>query len=494
MSSTSTLGALSTARPQPRRANRYGILPGFGLSMGFTVFYLSLIVLIPLSTLFFKSATLSWDAFWGAVSAPRVVASYRLTFGAALVAALVNLVAGLAVSWTLVRYDFPGKRIVDALVDLPFALPTAVAGISLTALYASNGWMGRWLEPLGVKVAYTPLGVVVAITPFNGAVSLGSWKLAPALAMGNTVILKPPAEAPGSSVLLAELALQAGFPKGAVNVVIGDAAVSEALATHPGVAMVSFTGSTATARILGAKVAAGMKRFVCEAGGKSAHIVFEDADLEAAVRGAVASKFRNAGQTCVCTNRFFVQEEIHDRFVEKLVEATSKLKVGPGLEEGSQQGPLIDEKAVEKVEELLADATSKGAKVAIGGKRHALGGTFFEPTVITGASPEMRIMEEEIFGPVSPIFRFKHEEEAVAMANATSFGLACYFYTSDLGRAFRVMEGLKYGLVGVNEGLITTVEAPFGGFKESGLGKEGGYQGIEDYLDTKYVCIGGLGL
>src|SRR5690606_11299982 len=210
--------------------------------------------------------------------------------------------------------------------------------------------------------------------------------------------------------------------------------------------------------------------------------------------GAIVAKYRNSGQTCVCTNRFFVQDRIYDRFVEKLTEATGKLKVGSGLEDGTQQGPLIDEKAVEKVEELIADATSKGGRVVTGGKRHALGGTFFEPTVIADASPKMRFMQEEIFGPISPVFRFKDEQEAVAMANDTVFGLACYFYTSDLGRAFRVMEGLRYGLVGVNEGLITTVEAPFGGVKESGLGREGGHQGIEDYLDTKYVCLGGLGL
>ena len=208
----------------------------------------------------------------------------------------------------------------------------------------------------------------------------------------------------------------------------------------------------------------------------------------------MAAKYRNSGQTCVCTNRFFVQAGIYDRFVEKLSAAAEKLKVGSGLEDGTQQGPLIDEKAVEKVEELIADATEKGGRVTAGGARHALGGSFFQPTVISNATPDMRFMQEEIFGPVAPVFRFETEEEAVKLANDTVFGLACYFYTGDLGRAFRVMEGLKYGLVGVNEGIITTVEAPFGGLKESGLGKEGGHQGIEDYLDTKYVCIGGLGL
>lgn len=346
-----------------------------------------------------------------------------------------------------------------------------------------------------IVVLREPVGVFAAITPWNFPTAMIARKAGAGWAAGCTGVIRPASQTPFSALAFAALAEEAGLPPGVCNVITGPAAeIGAELCANPDVRKLSFTGSTEVGAQLLAQCAPGIKKTSMELGGNAPFLVFEDADLEAAVRGAVASKFRNAGQTCVCTNRFFVQEEIHDRFVEKLVEATSKLKVGPGLEEGSQQGPLIDEKAVEKVEELLADATSKGAKVAIGGKRHALGGTFFEPTVITGASPEMRIMEEEIFGPVSPIFRFKHEEEAVAMANATSFGLACYFYTSDLGRAFRVMEGLKYGLVGVNEGLITTVEAPFGGFKESGLGKEGGYQGIEDYLDTKYVCIGGLGL
>lgn len=346
-----------------------------------------------------------------------------------------------------------------------------------------------------ILVTKEPVGVIGAITPWNFPSSMLARKLGPALAAGCTAVAKPASQTPYSGLAWGVLAEEAGFPAGVVNIVTGSAsAIGDELTENPLVRKITFTGSTEIGKLLMQKAAGTVKKVSMELGGNAPFLVFNDADVDRAVQGAIVAKYRNSGQTCVCTNRFFVQEEIHDRFVEKLVEATSKLKVGPGLEEGSQQGPLIDEKAVEKVEELLADATSKGAKVAIGGKRHALGGTFFEPTVITGASPEMRIMEEEIFGPVSPIFRFKHEEEAVAMANATSFGLACYFYTSDLGRAFRVMEGLKYGLVGVNEGLITTVEAPFGGFKESGLGKEGGYQGIEDYLDTKYVCIGGLGL
>jgi succinate-semialdehyde dehydrogenase / glutarate-semialdehyde dehydrogenase len=237
-----------------------------------------------------------------------------------------------------------------------------------------------------------------------------------------------------------------------------------------------------------------VKKVSMELGGNAPFLVFDDADIDRAVQGAVAAKFRNSGQTCVCTNRFYVQEGVYDQFVDKLAAASKKLKVGSGLEEGTQQGPLIDEKAVEKVEEFVADAKAKGGRIVTGGKRHELGGSFFEPTVIADAKPEMKFSKEEIFGPVAPVFRFKEEAEAIAMANDTEFGLACYFYSSDLGRTFRVMEGLKYGMVGVNEGVITTAEAPFGGVKESGLGREGGHQGIEDYLDTKYVCIGGLGL
>jgi succinate-semialdehyde dehydrogenase/glutarate-semialdehyde dehydrogenase len=237
-----------------------------------------------------------------------------------------------------------------------------------------------------------------------------------------------------------------------------------------------------------------VKKVSMELGGNAPFLVFDDADLDRAVQGAIAAKFRNSGQTCVCTNRFFVQAGIYDAFVEKLAEASAALKVGSGLDEGVQQGPLIDVNAVEKVEEFIEDAVAKGGKVVTGGKRHELGGSFFQPTVVAGATPQMKFMKEEIFGPLAPVFRFETEEEAVALANDTEFGLACYFYTGDLGRAFRVMEGLKYGMVGVNEGIITTPEAPFGGVKESGLGREGGHQGMDDYLDTKYVCIGGLGL
>ena len=339
------------------------------------------------------------------------------------------------------------------------------------------------------------VGVVGAIVPWNVPQFVTMSKLAPALLSGSTIVIKPSPETPLDAMVMAEILEEAGIPKGVVNVVTGSAGeIGDELCTNPIVKKITFTGSTEVGKILIEKSASTVKKVSMELGGNAPFLVFDDADIDRAVEGAVVAKYRNSGQTCVCTNRFFVQAGVYDAFVEKLAAASNKLKVGPGLEEGVQQGPLIDENAVEKVEELIADAADKGGKVVAGGKRHELGGSFFQPTVIAGATPEMRFMKEEIFGPVAPVFKFETEEEAVALANDTEYGLACYFYTGDLGRAFRVMEGLKYGMVGVNEGLITTPEAPFGGVKESGLGREGGHQGIEDYLDTKYVCIGGLGL
>jgi len=345
-----------------------------------------------------------------------------------------------------------------------------------------------------ILVTNAPVGVVAAITPWNFPAAMITRKVAPALAVGCTVVCKPASETPLTALALAVLAEEVGFPKGVVNVVTGSAGeIGDEICANPLVKKLTFTGSTEIGKMLIAKCAATVKKVSMELGGNAPFLVFDDADIERAVEGAIVAKYRNSGQTCVCTNRFFVQDGVYDQFVEKLSAASNKLKVGPGLEDGVQQGPLIDEKAVEKVEELIADAKAKGGKIVAGGKRHALGGSFFEPTVISEAKPEMRFMKEEIFGPVAPVFRFKEEAEAVRMANDTEFGLASYVYTRDLGRTVRVMEGLKYGMVGVNEGLITTVEAPFGGVKESGLGREGGHQGIEDYLDTKYVCLGGLG-
>ena len=344
-----------------------------------------------------------------------------------------------------------------------------------------------------ILVTKEPVGVVAAITPWNFPSSMLARKIGPALAAGCTVVVKPASQTPYSGLAWGALCEEAGFPKGVVNIVTGSAGeIGDEICANPLVRKLTFTGSTEVGKILMEKCAATVKKVSMELGGNAPFLVFDDADIDKAVEGAMVAKFRNSGQTCVCTNRFFVQDGVYDEFVEKLAAASNKLKDGNGLEAGVQQGPLIDEKAVEKVEEFIQDATSKGGKVVTGGKRHELGGSFFQPTVIADAEPAMMFMKEEIFGPLAPVFRFKTEEEAIKLANDTQFGLASYAYTGSLNRAFRVMEGLKYGMVGINEGLITTVEAPFGGVKESGLGKEGGHQGIEDYLDTKYVCIGGL--
>ena len=346
-----------------------------------------------------------------------------------------------------------------------------------------------------ILVTKEPVGVIAAITPWNFPSSMLARKIGPAIAAGCTAVVKPASQTPYSGLAWGVLCEMAGIPAGVVNIVTGSASeIGGEITRNPLVRKITFTGSTPVGKMLLKQAAGTVKKVSMELGGNAPFIVFDDADLERAVAGAMVAKYRNSGQTCVCTNRFLVQSKIYNKFVERLAEETEKLKVGNGMDDGTQQGPLIDSKAVRFVEEMIEDAVKKGGRIAAGGKRHKLGGNFFEPTVIANAKTRMRFTKEEIFGPLSPVYKFKTEEEAIAMANDTTFGLACYFYTQDLGRAYRVMEGLKYGLVGVNEGLITTVEAPFGGMKESGLGKEGGHQGIEDYLDSKYVCIGGLGL
>jgi succinate-semialdehyde dehydrogenase / glutarate-semialdehyde dehydrogenase len=346
-----------------------------------------------------------------------------------------------------------------------------------------------------IIVTREPVGVIAAITPWNFPSSMLARKIGPAIAAGCTTVVKPASQTPYSGLAWGALCEEAGIPAGVVNIVTGSAGeIGDEICANPLVKKITFTGSTEVGKILIEKSAATVKKVSMELGGNAPFVVFDDADIDRAVEGSMLAKYRNSGQTCVCTNRFFVQAGVYDAFVEKFAAASARLKVGSGLDAGVQQGPLIDGKAIEKVEELIGDATAKGGTVVTGGKRHALGGSFFEPTVISGATPDMRFMKEEIFGPVAPVFKFTTEDEAVALANDTEYGLACYFYSSDLGRVFRVMENLKYGMVGVNEGLITTPEAPFGGVKESGLGREGGHQGIDDYLDTKYVCIGGLGL
>lgn len=337
------------------------------------------------------------------------------------------------------------------------------------------------------------VGVVGAITPWNFPSSMLARKLGPALAAGCTVVAKPATLTPYSALAWGALAEEAGFPAGVLNILTGSArAIGGAIMASPDVRKVTFTGSTEVGKTLIRQSADTVKKISMELGGNAPFIVFDDADIEAAVEGAMISKFRNMGQTCVCTNRFYVQAGIYDEFVEKLTLEIRKLKIGDGSDQDVTQGPLIDSAAVEKVESLIADATSKGGEIAEGGKRHVLGGSYFEPTVITNASADMVFSTEEIFGPLAPVYRFQTEAEAIGAANATEYGLAAYAYTRDLGRAFRLNEQLEYGLIGINSGLITTVEVPFGGLKESGLGNEGGSQGLEDYLEIKYTCVAGI--
>lgn len=343
-------------------------------------------------------------------------------------------------------------------------------------------------------VSKEPVGVVAAITPWNFPSSMLARKIGPAIAAGCTSIVKPASQTPFSALAWGVIGEKAGLPKGVINIVTGSAQkIGGEITSNSLVRKLTFTGSTAVGKVLLRQCADTVKRTSMELGGNAPFIVFDDADVDRAVEGAMVSKYRNSGQTCVCTNRFFVQAGVYDAFVEKLRDEVAKLKVGAGSEADVQQGPLIDEAAVVKVGELVADAVSGGANVVTGGNRHALGGTFYEPTVLSNVSDQMRVAMEEIFGPVSAIIKFETEEEAIRMANDTDYGLACYFYTKDLARAFRVNDALEYGLIGINEGLITTVEAPFGGVKESGIGIEGGSQGINEYLDTKYACFGGLG-
>ena len=354
------------------------------------------------------------------------------------------------------------------------------------------------IVPAGVNgrrilVTKHPVGVVGMITPWNFPSSMLARKLAPALAVGCTVVAKPSEETPYSGLAWAALAEDVGYPKGVINIVTGDApAIGGAMMGRPELRKVTFTGSTNVGKLLIRQSADTVKKVSMELGGNAPFIVFDDADLGRAIDGVMASKFRNSGQTCVCANRVFVQAGVHDEFVAKLVEKTRALKLGNGMDAGVTQGPLINQAALKKVEGFVEDAKAKGATVATGGMRDQLGGTFFQPTVLTGAKADMEFAQEEIFGPVAPVFKFETDQDGIDMANNTRFGLAAYAYTSDLARAMRLDRDLQYGMVGINSGMITTVEAPFGGVKESGLGKEGGSQGVEDYLDTKYVCIDGL--
>jgi succinate-semialdehyde dehydrogenase/glutarate-semialdehyde dehydrogenase len=344
-----------------------------------------------------------------------------------------------------------------------------------------------------ILVLRQPVGVVAAITPWNFPAAMITRKAGPALAAGCTFVCKPALETPFSALALAELAARAGIPGGVFNVVTGSPTmVGREMVTNATVRKLTFTGSTAVGKKLMAQCADTLKKVSLELGGNAPVIVFDDADLDQAVQGVMLSKFRNSGQTCVCANRVYVQQGIHDAFVERLVAAVRTLRVGNGLDGASDQGPLIDQRAVTKVETHIADAISKGARLVLGGQRHALGGTFFEPTVITHATSSMLVARDETFGPLAPVFSFRDEDEVIRMANDTESGLASYFFTNDLTRALRVAERLEYGIVGINTGQISTEVAPFGGIKESGTGREGSKYGILDYTELKYVCIGGL--
>ena len=344
-----------------------------------------------------------------------------------------------------------------------------------------------------IVVIKQPIGVVAAITPWNFPAAMITRKCAPAMAAGCPVVIKPASQTPLSALALAELAERAGIPKGVLNVITGQARVlGGELTENATVRKLSFTGSTEIGKLLMSQCAGTVKKVSLELGGNAPFIVFDDADLDAAVVGAMLSKYRNAGQTCVCANRFLVQDGVYDAFAERFATAVKDLKVGNGLDDGVQQGPLIDGNAVEKVEQHIADATAKGATLMTGGSRHSLGGTFFEPTLLSGVTTDMAVTREETFGPVAPLFRFHDDDEGVAMANDTEFGLASYFYAGALRRVWRVAEALESGIVGVNTGIISTEVAPFGGIKESGVGREGSKYGVDDFLEIKYVCLGGI--
>ena len=344
-----------------------------------------------------------------------------------------------------------------------------------------------------IVVLKQPIGVTVAITPWNFPSAMLTRQAGPALAAGCTMVLKPASQTPYSALALCELAERAGVPKGVLSCVTGSATeIGAEMTSNPIVRKLSFTGSTEIGKVLMAQCAGTVKKLSLELGGNAPFIVFDDADLDQAVKGAIASKYRNAGQTCVCANRILVQDGVYDAFARKLADTVGAMKVGPGAEAGTVIGPLIDMKAVEKVEDHIGDAVKKGAKVVVGGKRHKLGGSFFEPTVLTEVNTQMKVTREETFGPVAPLFRFSTDQQAIEMANDTVYGLAAYFYSRDIGRIWRAAEALEYGIVGINEGIISTEIAPFGGVKESGIGREGSKYGIEEYLEVKYLCMGGI--
>jgi succinate-semialdehyde dehydrogenase / glutarate-semialdehyde dehydrogenase len=429
-----------------------------------------------------EAANAAWPA-WRAMTARRRSAVLRSWF---------DLIVANADDLALLIASEQGKPLAEARGEV-------IYGASFVEWFAEEAkriYGDMIPSPAADKrllVLKQPVGVCAAITPWNFPSAMITRKVAPALAAGCPVVVKPAEQTPLSALALAELALRAGFPPGVFNVVTGSAeaiaAIGGELTSNPIVRKLSFTGSTEVGRLLMAQCAPTIKKLSLELGGNAPFIVFDDADLDAAVEGAMISKYRNAGQTCVCANRLLVQDGIYEEFAGRLAERVAKLKVGAGIEDGVVQGPLIDEAALAKVEAHVADAVAHGARVLTGGRRHARGGTFYEPTVLADVTAAMRCAREETFGPVAPLFRFRDESEAVALANATEYGLASYFYARDLGRVWRVAEALEYGIVGVNTGLISNEVAPFGGIKQSGIGREGSHYGIDDYLEIKYVCM-----
>lgn len=385
-----------------------------------------------------------------------------------------------------------GKPLAEALGEIDYAA-SFVEFYAEQAKRVAGEILPSHLPDSRVLVTRNPIGVCAAITPWNFPAAMITRKCAPALAAGCTVVLKPAPETPLSALALVELADRAGVPRGVINVITGDAAaIGRVWCDDPRVRLLGFTGSTEVGKLLMRQAASTVKKLVLELGGNAPFIVFADADLDAAVKGAIAAKFRNTGQTCICANRLFVHESVHDHFVEQLSQQVGELVVGDGLAPGTQQGPLINRDALEKVERLIGEAVKGGARVVIGGQRHPLGGTFFQPTVIERVDSAMAITREEIFGPIASVTRFSSESEVIAMANDTPYGLAAYFYGRDLGQAFRVAERLDYGMVGINATALGSAAVPFGGVKQSGIGREGSHHGIEDYLELKYILLGGL--
>ncbi|MRW91796.1 NADP-dependent succinate-semialdehyde dehydrogenase [Duganella sp. FT80W] len=401
-----------------------------------------------------------------------------------------NLIMANADDLAIIMTAEQGKPLAEAQGEIAYAASFIEWFAEEAKRVAGDTLPSPW-EDRRIVVTKEAIGVCAAITPWNFPAAMITRKVGPALAAGCPIIVKPSELTPFTALALAELANRAGLPPGLLNVVTGDArAIGGELTANPLVRKLSFTGSTAIGKLLMQQCAPTVKKVSLELGGNAPFIVFDDADLDAAVQGALASKFRNAGQTCVCANRIYVQDGVYDAFAAKLASAVDALKVGDGMEQGVTQGPLIDQKAVKKVEEHVADAIAKGARVLTGGQRHALGGSFFQPTVLTDVTPQMQVAGEETFGPLAPLFRFHTETEVIQQANDTEFGLASYFYSRDIGRVWRVAEALECGMVGVNTGIISNEVAPFGGVKQSGLGREGSKYGIEDYLVVKYICLG----